>query len=257
MTVTVAPTVELSNVPPRVRLDVSASAGETSTTVVRNDPDNVQRPVRTSDGAPLTLSGGVGLLYDYEVPYSTVVTYTTLESPTVLGVDVTVDVDQVWLIHPGVPGLSMPVNVASIGTRTRSVQQGVHWPMGRKTPVVQTDGQRKAPSGQIELRVESLEELADLEALTDDAGTLFLNIPADFGWGVSACYISVGDIQEDRLVEYAGEPRRYYQLPFQVVDQPVGGTQAQRQYTDVLATFTSYTTMKAAYTNYLSLLAGP
>ncbi|NUR28511.1 MAG: hypothetical protein HOV83_22175, partial [Catenulispora sp.] len=83
MTVTVAPTVELSNVPPRVRLDVSASAGETSTTVVRNDPDNVQRPVRTSDGAPLTLSGGVGLLYDYEVPYATVVTYTTLESPTV------------------------------------------------------------------------------------------------------------------------------------------------------------------------------
>jgi hypothetical protein len=132
-TVTVAPTVELSNVPPRVRLDVTDSGTPNlfATTVMRLDPDGALRPVRTQDGAPLTLgtsgSNRVGLVYDYEAPYGAPVSYSTLESPSTVSNPVTVDESRVWLVHPGVPALSLPITVAEIGERKRSRACSTRW----------------------------------------------------------------------------------------------------------------------------------
>lgn len=261
-TVTVVPTVEAGNWPPRVRLDVTDTGSPEvyAATVMRLDPDGRLAPVRTNDGNPLVLttsgSNRVGLVYDYEMQYGAPVSYSTLESSTVMSSAVAVPEERPWLVHPGVPALSMPLSVAAFGSRTRRSQRGVHWPMSRKHPVVQTDGQRKAPEGVIELNTLTLEEMTQFEALTDDASSLLLNVPAGFGWGVATDYVSVGDIEEARLVEYAGEPRRIHSLPYQVVDRPVGGSQAERTLVDLMD-FPTLAAIQASYATLADVLAGP
>jgi len=265
--ITVTATVENSTGPldvPRVRLNVTdtgSSPALFAATVTRLDPDGRVVPVRTNDGNPLVLTTSgttrVGLLYDYEAPYQAPVTYSTMETPGSSSAAVTVAESKVWLIHPGVPELSMPISVASVGNRTRSISQGVFRPMGRRSPVVQTDGQRKSPEGTLELNTLTLAEAARFEALTDDAGVLLLNVPASFNWGLPTSYVALGDIEEGRLVDYAPEPRRLQNLPYIVVDRPAGGSQSERTYIDLLAQFSSYAALRNAYPSYTALLAGP
>lgn len=260
MTVTVVPTVEASTGPQdpgRVRLDVTDNGGLTSTTITRLNPDGRTVPVRTFDGNPALLSGGTALLYDYEAPFSAPVSYSSLESPATTSAQVTLPSDRVWLIHPGVPELSMPVLVSAIGARSRKVQRAVHQPLGRATPVVQTDGARKAAEYVLSLLTMDDAERAALDALIADAGTLLLNVPATKGWGVGAEYVSVGDITESRVTRFVGEPMRTWEMPCTVVDRPVGGSQAERTYVDVLADNATYASLMAKYASYATLLAGP
>lgn len=259
MTITVTPTVEASAVPPRIRLNVTASAGETSTTITRLNPDGSLGTVRTTDGAPLPISGGVALVYDYEAPYSVPVSYSSLESPATSSGQVTLGVGQVWLVHPGVPSLSMPVDfrAGSLDEETWDVNQGSHWPMGRDTPVVQTDGARRAPASSVTVAIDSAADLAALRAVTADAAVLLLNIPADMGLQFDTCYVAIGAIKNKRVTDIGGDPYRAVELPIQVTDAPVGGTQAQRTYVDVLAGFATYAAVSAKYPTYLALLAGP
>ena len=257
MTVTVTPTVELSNVPPRVRLDVAASAGETSTTVLRNDPDGQQRTVRTNDGNPLALTGGTGLLYDYEAPFGQLVGYTSLESPGTVSAGVSVDETRAWFIHPGIPSLSQPIVASAVGDRSRRVVRGVFYPMGRKYPVVQTDGQRKAAEYTLTLLTDTHPDRQEFEDLFDDAGVLLLNVPVSKGWGIGAEYVSIGDLTEHRVTRWVGQSDRTWELPLIVVDQPVGGSQAQRTFNDVLADYATFSAVRAAYPTFAALLAGP
>lgn len=260
-TVTVTATLEADNTPPRVRLDVvdTGTPAITATTVTRQDPNGTAVPVRTTDGMPLTLttsgSNRVGLLYDYEAPFAPV-TYSTVESPTVVSASVTVPSDRVWLIHPGVPALSMPVTVVSIGARSRKVRQGVHYPMGRATPIVVTDGSRSASEYTLTVRTNTDAERTSLDALLGDSSALLLNVPAGKQWGVMSEYVSVGDSSEERLFQYGREPRRTWSLPCTVVDRPVGGTQAQRTLLDLLD-YPTLDSLKAAYPTLNDVLAGP
>jgi hypothetical protein len=145
--ITVTPTVELSNTPPRVRLNVAdtGTPAFTSTTITRLNPDGTTSPVRTTDGGPVPISGGTGLVYDYEAPYGQAVTYSSVETPGNVTAPVTVAVSQVWLIHPGTPALSTPIDlrVGALDDETLPVRQAVYWPLGRSTPVVIGDGARK------------------------------------------------------------------------------------------------------------------
>jgi len=256
--ITVTATVEASNSPPRVRLDVADTGAPSITTVniTRLDPNGETVPVRTPDGNPLTLNSNAGLLYDYEMPYGAAVTYSSQETPGNVTTPVTVPETRIWLVHPGVPAVSMPVTVASFGERTRSAKQGVFYPMGRATPVVITDGARKSAESTLELSTRTLQELTDFEELTQDSGILLLNVPAGLGWGVTTSYISVGDITETRLMDYAGEPRRYLTLPFVTVDRPAGGSQSQRTLADLLA-FPTLGSLMDNYATFADLLAGP
>lgn len=211
----------------------------------------------TATAVSVTISGPrIGTVYDYEAPYGAPVSFSTRESPTVVSAEVTVPADGVWLTHVGVPALSMPISVASFGSRTRAVQRGVYRPMGRKFPVVHTDGQRKAPEGTIELNTFTLPEMAAFESLTEDGAVLLLNVPADLGWGVPTAFVSLGDIEENRLIEYAGEPRRVMVLPYLVVDAPTGGTTAARSL-DSLLVYPTLNEVAAAYPTLNDLLAGP
>jgi hypothetical protein len=249
--------------PPRIRLDVTDTGDPaiTTVTVTRLDPDGRIAPVRTLDGGPLTLSTSgadrVGLLYDYEAPLGQPVSYSTLETPGSTSAQVTLDEPWVWLIHPGVPERSLPVWVAGMPERTRRVTRGVHYPMGRARPVVQTDGQRKAAEYALTIMTRTDVERAAIDDLIDDAGVVLLNVPATLGWGVGAEYVAVGDTTEARLYRWGPEQRRTWTLPLIVVDRPEGGTQSERVYVDVLAAYASYAQVQAAYPSYADLLAGP
>lgn len=261
-TVNIVATAEPDNLPPRIRLDVTdvGSPNLFSVTVNRLDPDGRLVPVRTTDGNPLTLTTSginrVGLLYDYEMPYDAVVTYSTVEDPATSSAEATIPETRAWLIHPGVPTLSTPITIAKMGARTRRVERGVLYPMGRKTPVTQTDGARKAAEYDLSIYTPTGDALETLDSLLDDAGALLLNVSPNNGWGVTAEYVSVGDVTEGRIVNYLGEPARVWELPCTVIDRPAGGTQAQRTYIDLLA-YPTYTALQAAYPDYLALLAGP
>lgn len=258
MAITVTPTVDLANIPPRIRLDVAASAGETIATPTRLNPDGTTSLARTADGNPLPLSAGVGLLYDYEPPYGQLVSYSSLETPGTVSAQVNLDPGVVWLIHTGVPALSMPIKLGrgSFTKRTRTAKQGVFWIMGRDTPIVQTDGARKSVQTSMVVLSRDSNEADDLEALTSDAGVLLLNIPASLGWNFGTCYVSVGDIDVTVVTDLVVEAWALLTMPFTVVDAPVGGSMAQRVLTDLMS-YTSLTALQAAYPTLTAVLAGP
>lgn len=261
--VTVVATVEASNVPQRVRLDVTDTGTPAifSSTVVRNDPDGSQVPVRTVDGLPVVLSTSgsnrVGLVYDYEMPYGVGVTYSTIESPANVTGAVTVVETAAWLVHPGVPSLSIQVNLraGSWEEETLAVQQGVFYPMGRKNAVVQSDGVRRGPQTTITVAAETAGEVAAMRSLLDDAGILLLNVPPSLGLGIDTCYIAIADVKVRRPSSVGSNPWRDFEMPFVVVDRPAGGTQSQRTYVDLLD-FASYAEMQSAFSTYAQLLAG-
>lgn len=258
MAITVTPTVDLVNVPARVALAVSASGGETSTTITRLDADGTTSTVRTADGNPLPLSGGVGTLYDYEMAYGTLVSYSSLETPANVSTQVEVDQSAAWLIHPGVPALSQPLDLlpGSLIDETYTVKQGVFYVMGRDTPIVQSDGARKSAQSQLVHLVSSSSERDAIRALISDAGVLLLNIPPSLGYDFDTCYVAISDVKFTRLTDVVVDDYRTVTMPFTVVTAPVGGTMAQRSYADLL-NYSTYSQLNAAYGSYVALLTGP
>ena len=257
MTVTITPTVESGNVPPRVRLDIAAGT-ETATTVLRLDPDGNLVPVRTDDGNPLPISGGTALLYDYEAPFDGPVFYTSVESSTTFSDPVVVPASQVWLIHPGVPSLSLPVRLAqgTFSKRTRTVQQGVFTPIGRARPIVVTDGARKSVQSQLSVLTTSVAEAEAIDDLASDAGVLLLNIPTSLNYNFSTCYVALGDMESGPVIEKVFELWQTFTWPFTVVDRPAGGSQAERTLADLLD-YSTLGALRTAYPTLLDLLAGP
>jgi hypothetical protein len=262
--VSVTATVEASNVPPRVRLDVvdNGSPFYYQTTVTRLNPDGTTSPVRTQDGNPLPLttsgSNRVGLLYDYEPQFGAQVSYSTLETPGTVAGPVVVPEDRIWLIHPAIPSLSIPVTLApgSLTQISRAAKRGVFYPMGRQNPVVQTDGARKGVESTLNVLTMNTADLAALRALLQDTGVLLLNIPTDRDYGFPTCYIAVGDVSEARSVDRLPAPYRVTSLPFVVVDRPAGGSQAQRTLADLFE-YATLADLMTAYPTFADLLAGP
>ena len=260
MAVTIVPTVEppVDNIPPRVRLDVTVTGGITSTTITRQDPDGRIVPVRTNTGDPLPISGGTAILYDYEAPFGAQVWYSSLEDPASVA-QATVDDPIVWLIHPGVPVLSTPIELAagSAAEEEWAVQQGIFWVMGRETPVVHTDGARKAPASTLSVITETLSQLRAMKALLADTSPLLLNVPPSLDLGLDTTYIAIGSVTPRRPSDIGSEQLRTLTLPYTVVARPAGGSQATRTYADPAMDYGSYADLKAAYASYLALTAGP
>lgn len=256
---TITPTVDTTSTPPRVVLNLTdADSTETSDTIIRNNPDGTTSVVRTSDGAPLPISGGAALAYDYEAPMGAAVSYFAMNSPGNVSAQVTVPGEAVWLIHPGVPDLSMTVSLApdTWAKRTYTAARGVFSVMGRKNVVVITDGARKGENSQLVLNIRTAGEKAALDALLADTQVLLLNVPATLGYNNATKYISVADVEYDEPTNKVYESWLIATLPYDETDEPAGGTQAARSYTDVLASETSYQSLYTDYRSYLDLLAG-
>lgn len=263
MTVTITPTVDLLSTPPSVGLAILDSTGaNTSLTVQRVDPDGVLRPVRTTDGnaLPLTVSGAtrVGSLVDYEPPYGQSVFYTTTEVPSVASAAVTVDEDRVWLTHPGVPSLSMPVElrIGSLDVVEFGVARGVFRPQGRRFPVVQTSGTRYAPASSLIVTTESMPVWDSLLAILDDASTLLLNSSPDNGLNIPTGYISIDTARLRRPSSIGTDTLRDIELPFDTVDRPAGGTRAAWTMGDIRDNFALMSNIRDTFPKMSNIAAG-
>src|SRR4051812_43314512 len=155
--ITVTATVEASNNPPRVRLNVADTGAPSFATVniTRLDPNGETVPVRTTDGNPLTMNSNAGLVYDYEMPYGSPVVYSSQETPGNVTTPVVVPETRIWLVHPGVPEVSMPIELraGSLAEENYPVTQGVFYPMGRKNPVVVNGGVRHGPESKLTVAI--------------------------------------------------------------------------------------------------------
>lgn len=239
-----AATPEPTNVPPRVRIDVTDTGNSpviSSVTVTRTDENARTISVRSNDGNPLLLESKdgvrVGTIYDYEVPFGTSVVYSTLQQPENSSTAVVVDEGQPWLIHPGQPNLSQPVEfrIGSFAEETRAVRSGVFRPLGRASAVVVTDGRRKGIESSFTVGTETLGQLSALLSLLDDAGVLMLNIPGDSGLGIASAYVAVLDVRVRRRSDIGSDPARDVEMPFVVVEMPTGGTPTSWTWADVMA----------------------
>ena len=114
----------------------------------------------------------------------------------------------------------MPVSVAEFGNRSSAPPQGVFRVIGRRNPIVVSEGQPGPLNSSITVRTRTLAELRQLRLLLSDSSPLLLNVPATLGWGVTSEYISVASTDEVRLIDYAGLSDRYITLPYIVVDAP-------------------------------------
>jgi hypothetical protein len=249
-------TPQPDNSPPRVLLELTGMAGS-SATVQRRDPDGRTRPVRLGD--PAALSGGAWIGYDYESWFGqpTVWEATTAPGGTVTVTEsVTLDVAAVWLRHPGVPDLSVRLEVAGEPDETYPINQLVTAPQGRKYPIVYTDGRRKAKSATLQVYTWDLDERQALLSVVDDGQVLLLDVPASFRWGVEHQYMAIADVTATRSVpEVAEFGGRTWSLPYLVVDRPEGGQQAQWSWADVAATYATWADVQAAFATWRDLIA--
>ena len=252
-TLTVTP--EPGHNPPRMVLSL-AYTGQASATVVRNDPDGRSWPVRLAE--PAVLLDGAWVGYDYESRFGYATTYTaTTAGGSITSDPATLDAAQAWLRHPGVPGLSIPVRIHGDDDPVREVNRSVKRPLGRRYPIVVTDGRRRAKTAVLTIRTETLDEADALLAIMDDTAVLLLNTPPAWGWGrdLEHQYVSFGDLKEQRL-STPDDPWRHFIAAYDVVGRPAGGQQAQHTYADVLIEAASYQDLLGLYGSYADLLTG-
>lgn len=245
-----AATVEPQATPPRVRVDVVdlGTPAVTSVTVTRTVVSTgVKTRLRSNDGQPLVLDpdssvSRSGVIYDYEAPFGEAVVYSTLQQPEVVSSPVVVDADDVWLIHPGLPGLSRPIQlrVGSFQTTVRTANAGVFWPLNRDTAVVVTDGRRKKGSSSFTVRTDTPEDLESLLALINDAGVLLMNVPPLLGLLIDSGYIAILDVNEVRPSDIGEDPARDWEMPFVPVAMPTGGVPTSWTWADVLAQYATW-----------------
>lgn len=251
------------NTPPAIEVDINdtRSPGAASQlTIMRINPDGSSSPVRTTDGNPLQLASGVGTVYDYEMPLGQLVSYTTLEVPGVTSLQTSVDAPRPWLVHPGVPDLSVQLGTFMPGSftkRTRPVTQGVFQVMSRENPVVVTDGVRKGIQSSFSVLVTNANDLDAIDTILSGAATLLLNISPSLGFTFPTCYIAVGPVDYQPMQDKVFEQQFTVVMPFTVVDRPAGGSQAQRTWVDVIAAYGSWNAVMAAYRTWQDELTGP
>ncbi len=246
------------NSPPRIRIIVTAMAGDT-VTVTRRNVDGSAYSVRT--GNPGTLdSPGTWTGYDYESPFALAGTYkaTSNTGDTVLATVPALreyGVRTPWLIHPGIPGLSLPVNVARPGPLPSSeINQGVFAILGRPDPIVRTDGVRRAPTFTLTLSTSTWDDQDALMKILSDASTLLLQVTypewerGDYWW------ISVSTVTPIRLVDYFGGQDMQWALACTVTGSPAGLLQAQWTCAGVVNAYASSSDVVSAYATSQDLL---
>jgi hypothetical protein len=219
-TIALVATPQPGNIPPRVRLDVTATGTPTVTavTVTRLDPDGRWRRVRTADDGPQPLTSGAATLYDPEAPAGSPVTYTVAQEnqPTAAAI---LPAAGPWLIHPGVPSRSVPLalRAGSNAEESWDIDQGTFQVIGRATPV------------------------------TVNGGATAL--------GIDPVYISVGAVRNARQSDIGADPQRDLELPYLVVDRPVGGTRLGVLWSDVATANPSWNALDAAIDSWADLAA--
>jgi hypothetical protein len=244
------------NSPPRLLIQAANIAGP-SATVTRYGPDGIGVHVRLGEPATLNSGGWVG--YDYEAPYNQPVYYTIVPANGAVKVaspPVTLTVTQPWLVHPGVPSLSQPVTVKVIQDETDASTAGVHQILERSTPIVVSDGVRKAPTFQMQLKSETADERDALRDLFADCAVLLMQVVYPFTTESDYRWVYITDVTRARKTESYGSTARVWTLPCIEVDRPVGNLQAQRTWADLMAECPTWQDVLNTYVTWRGVLTG-
>jgi hypothetical protein len=230
--VTVVP--EPANSPPRILLNLTGFLGST-VTIQRIDSSGNRSPVRLAN--PGTLNAGSWVGYDYEAPFNRPVRYEATATLVVTSDPVTLTATRPWLIHPGVPALSQPVALTAPPTRTRETNQGVHSVLGRSTPIVITDGARRAPTFDLALHTDTLDAELALDTLLSDAAVLLLQITYPGVTRTDYWWVAVGSCTAAPMADFYHDDAEVAQwtLSCTVTDAPSGLLQSQRSWADLIA----------------------
>jgi hypothetical protein len=214
-------TPQPENVPPRIELSLTW-AGNGSALVERLNPDGRWYPVRGAEPATVT---GTWTGWDYEAPLGAQVTYRATSGGTVLtSAEVVLDSLTPWLVHPGVPVLSQPLQIMGWSARERPARQASFRVLGSRFPVT-ISAERAAPASTLTVRTETDAANDSMLSVLADGSVLLLNVPRSAGWKVEAGWVSVGDVTEDHEAPDGRDPARIWTLPVQLVDRPAGGIQ--------------------------------
>lgn len=242
-------TADPDNAPPRVLLTVNAATG-TQVTIRRVDQQGNAVTVRAANPAPLVSGGWIG--YDYEAPFNQPVTYTAttdVQTASSLSTMVTLTVTQPWLIHPGIPDLSVPLEVANQPTKTRPSGRGLYTVLGRPDAVARSDGQRKSRSFDLQVRTYSAADEDALDDLIDDDSVLLLQITDPRIYRDMYAWVSIGDATQEPLATYR-EGFETWTLPCTEAARPSGLLQAQRTWADVVAGYATWRDVLDAYATW-------
>lgn len=226
----------------------NTTSGWTQFTVTAVAPANTAR-LTIYAAAVSAAQGEVHYIDDASVTY---VTTSTTEVSTA----VTLDVADIWLVHPGIPDLSVRVPadmVQQLDERTVAARSAVLQPLGRVTPIVVSDV-RSAPQTGLAVFTETADARNALRALLARGQAVLVNIPLTLGWGVTYEWAAIGDVTEAYFNRGLSESR-IFTLPYHVVDRPVGGLAAQWTYTDMHAASSSYAAVVATYATYSDIVA--
>jgi hypothetical protein len=203
----------------RVTLAITWS-GASYLNVVRVQ-NGINYPVR--GGSPIGSPGSV-TFSDPEAPLDTPVVYRAF-SPTypyqiLESNSVTLaSGGATWLTHPNRADLSTQLWVERNPDRERPIAQGVFPVLGRRRPIVRTDGVRKASTYTLECATETYAAYANMLQILDDGSPLLLRTPAGYPFDLQT-WLAVGSMQETMISSKVTEWARRWPLPVIEVDAP-------------------------------------
>lgn len=247
----------------RVRIVATGIEWETATIWRRAGRSQPQWTfVRSAYGADTT--SGALVAYDYEMPIDgQEITYAIAEGTTPPPFDaptwtITVEADQPWLRHLGVPGLSMPVTVATIDTIDHPGRIGIYEIVGRRDPVTVHDV-RGSRRGTLTLLTRTADEAARMRTVIADGAPLLLQlscVPVDF----ADCYMAITSVALSRVNPgRTTSTARTWEFAYVEVARPAGevGFHAGRVWADVLAEQPTWAQVAAETPTWLHVLLGP
>ncbi|MFB7919231.1 carbohydrate binding domain-containing protein [Streptomyces sp. NPDC056061] len=230
--------------------------------------DGAMRPVRGPSGdlTQMEITGSTATAEDYEAPLGVPVTYylrlwtTPTSNRPAVSDPVTIPAPpdtEIVLKDPGLPARQTTAVVAAGGrpTWTRKARQGVNAIRGRARPIVISDV-RASREGTLTLVTESAGDSAGLWWLLETGNPLLLQWPTIFG--EDDVYVTVGDVAEAPIVDYAGYTDRTWTLPLTEVDRPIGGAagSAGRTWQTVATDHPDWLDVLSTYSSWLGVYTG-
>lgn len=234
-------------------------------TVWRGMPDGSRVLVRGAygliDGQAIT--SDLMVIEDHEAPigiavrYYVSITQGSSAPATRTSAVATITLDnaaEVWVKDPGNPQRNMRVLITAPPDWQRPIDQAAYIVKGRRNKVV-LSGRRQGLEGSIAIVTRSDEERLALHLLLDSGNTLLVQAAPDSG--VDDMFVSIAEVNENRVSRLAGEQWRTWSLPLVEVDRPVttgvngsGG----RTWQDVVAEFDTCADLLPVYATSEALL---
>ncbi|MEV0444018.1 hypothetical protein AB0I84_23840 [Streptomyces spectabilis] len=231
--------------------------------LVAGQPD---RPVRgwSGDLVAQPVGGDIVVAEDYEAPLGTSVMWRVkLWNPSGPGaltyvsdaLALPAETLDVWLVDPALPARSTHATVQTLPDWQTSAKQGVNEVRGRRAPVVISDV-RQSRTGTLALVTHTSDERDDLWWVLASGNPLLLKWPP--GWSEADVYISVGEVTEAHLTEYAEVHDRAWTLALTEIDRPIGGLvgSASRTWQTVLDSGDSWAAVLDAAETWLDVYTG-